>query len=60
MTPPFDFMKPLISDVTVTNITLTSATVIWVTDETADSLVKYGTESGNYTPNTIPRTSHRI
>ncbi|MCW7078315.1 MAG: hypothetical protein OCU22_04200 [Canidatus Methanoxibalbensis ujae] len=53
-------MKPLISDVTVTNITLTSATVNWVTDETADSPVKYGTESGNYTPNTIPRTSHRI
>jgi len=49
MTPPFDFMKPLISDVTVTNITLTSATVIWVTDETADSPVKYRTESGNYT-----------
>ena len=49
MSPPFDFTKPLISDVTVTNITLTSATVNWVTDEPADSLVKYGTESGNYT-----------
>jgi len=49
MSPPFDFTKPLIYDVTVTNITLTSATVNWVTDEPADSLVKYGTESGNYT-----------
>jgi hypothetical protein len=49
--PPFDInvTEPIISDVSVTNITLTSATVTWITDEVADSLVKYGTESGNYT-----------
>ncbi|CAD7774735.1 hypothetical protein FHEFKHOI_01634 [Candidatus Methanoperedenaceae archaeon GB50] len=47
--PPFDFTKPVISNVTVTNITSTSATVNWVTDEVADSLVKYGNESENYT-----------
>ena len=49
MSPPFDFTKPVISDVTVTNIKLTSATVNWVTNEVADSLVKYGIEPGNYT-----------
>jgi len=49
MSPPFDFTKPVISDVSVTNIKLTSATVNWVTDEVADSMVKYGIESGNYT-----------
>jgi len=47
--PPFNFTKPVISDVRVTSITLTSATVNWITDRVADSLVKYGTESGNYT-----------
>lgn len=47
--PLFDFTKPMISDVRVTNITLTSATVNWATNEVADSLVKYGTEPGNYT-----------
>ena len=49
ISPPFDFTKPMISDVRVTSITLTSATVNWVTDRVADSRVKYGTESGNYT-----------
>lgn len=49
ISPPFDFTKPMISDVRVTSITLTSATVNWVTDRVADSQVKYGTESGNYT-----------
>ena len=49
--PPFDInvTEPIISDVSVTNITLTSATVTWITDEVADSLVKYGTGSWNYT-----------
>jgi hypothetical protein len=40
---------PILSNVSVTNITLTSATVIWDTDEVADSLVKCGIESETYT-----------
>jgi len=40
---------PNIANVTVINITTKSATVKWDTDKLSDSLVKYGTESGNYT-----------
>jgi len=43
--------SPIISDVTVTNITVDSATIKWNTDEVADSLVKYGKVSVSYTEN---------
>jgi hypothetical protein len=44
-----DTTLPLITNITVTNITSNSATVKWGTDEFADSLVKYGKQSGIYT-----------
>ena len=44
-----DITPPLISNVAATDITSSSAKIIWDTDEAADSLVKYGTEPGAYT-----------
>ncbi len=44
-----DTTPPIITNVTVTNITNNSATVKWNTDEIADSVVKYGKASGIYT-----------
>ena len=44
-----DTTPPIITNITVTNITYDSATIKWDTDEFADSLVKYGTSSGAYT-----------
>ena len=38
-----DTLPPLISSVVIRDITATSATITWLTDEPADSLVKYGT-----------------
>jgi hypothetical protein len=46
--PGQDTTPPVITNVTATNITMNSATISWDTDEPSDSLVKYGTESGNY------------
>jgi hypothetical protein len=44
-----DTTSPLITNVTVTNITNNSATITWTTDEIADSVVHYGIESVIYT-----------
>jgi hypothetical protein len=44
-----DTTLPVITNVTVTDITNDSATIKWDTDEIANSLVKYGKASGNYT-----------
>ncbi len=44
-----DSRPPVISNVTVTNVTGSSATLFWETDEFADGLVEYGTNPGNYT-----------
>ena len=44
-----DTTPPIITNVTVTEITNNSATIKWDTDEIADSLVKYGKVSGVYT-----------
>jgi len=44
-----DTTPPGITNVTASDITSNSATIAWNTDEPADSLVKYGTEPGNYT-----------
>jgi hypothetical protein len=44
-----DTTPPVITNVNVTDITNDYARITWDTDEISDSLVKYGTESGNYT-----------
>ncbi|MCW3129266.1 MAG: DUF3160 domain-containing protein [Methanophagales archaeon] len=44
-----DTTSPIITNVTVINITNNSATVKWDTDEIADSVVKYGKAPGIYT-----------
>jgi len=42
-----DITPPVISNIQVSNITLTSALITWTTDENADSIVHYGTTT-NY------------
>ena len=62
-TEPPDTTPPVIENVDSSNITTNSATITWDTDEIADSLVKYGTTSGNYTDNEYDSayvTSHSI
>ncbi|MCK4736811.1 MAG: hypothetical protein KAT65_30430, partial [Methanophagales archaeon] len=44
-----DTTSPLITNVTVTNITNNSATITWTTDEIANSVLNYSLESGIYT-----------
>ena len=44
-----DTTPPIITNITVTDITDNSATIKWDTDEIANSLVKYGVASGVYT-----------
>jgi hypothetical protein len=44
-----DTTPPVITDISATAITKDSATITWDTDEPSDSLVRYGTEPGNYT-----------
>jgi len=44
-----DITPPVITNISIISITKNSATITWDTDEPSDSLVKYGTESGNYT-----------
>ncbi|MEA3488535.1 MAG: S8 family serine peptidase [Euryarchaeota archaeon] len=44
-----DTTPPAITNVKSTELTSNSATIIWDTDEFADSQVKYGTEQGVYT-----------
>ena len=40
---PSDVTPPSISGVNAVNLTNNTATIVWVTDETSDSLVEYGT-----------------
>ena len=47
-TPDPDITPPVISDITVSNITSNAASISWVTDEDSDSIVDYGTSSGSY------------
>ena len=52
-----------ISNIHTTNITTTSATITWQTNEPSTSLVKYGTSPGDYTLqkyDSSPVTSHSI
>lgn len=44
-----DFTAPVITNITVTDITNSSAVIKWDTDEIADSVVKYGTTYQVYT-----------
>ena len=44
-----DTIPPVITDITVINLAKTSAKVTWVTDEFADSVLKYGVKSTAYT-----------
>jgi len=46
-----DITPPIITNVTITDTTVDSATIKWNTDEVADSLVKYGEVSVSYTEN---------
>jgi hypothetical protein len=47
-----DNNPPVISAVASSQINSNSATISWTTDEVADSQVRYGTSSGNYTNST--------
>jgi energy-converting hydrogenase Eha subunit E len=44
-----DTTPPIITNISIISKTKDSATIVWETDEVGDSLVKYGTEPGNYT-----------
>ncbi|MDY6966717.1 MAG: CARDB domain-containing protein, partial [Halobacteriota archaeon] len=58
-----DNTLPTISNITATDITSNSTTITWDTDEPSDSLVRYGTEAGNYTlqkHDTENVTSHSV
>ena len=44
-----DTTPPTITNIVATEVTKDSATIRWDTDEPGDSLVEYGTETGNYT-----------
>ena len=61
--PGPDTIPPVISGVSATGVTETSATIIWTTDEAADSAVAYGTTQA-YENGTVsspsPVTAHSI
>ena len=44
-----DTIPPVIANVSVTNVTNNSVVIMWITDEFADSVVKYGESSTVYT-----------
>ena len=44
-----DITPPVITNISVTSITKDSAIISWETSEPSDSMVRYGTQSGNYT-----------
>ncbi|PJC52790.1 MAG: hypothetical protein CO030_00985, partial [Candidatus Magasanikbacteria bacterium CG_4_9_14_0_2_um_filter_42_11] len=57
-----DLIAPLISNVTVSDITGVSATITWDSDETSDSVVEFGKDRtyGRAGINTADTTNHRI
>ncbi len=57
-----DTIAPYISGINVTNLTATSATVVWITNEPADSTVNYGPfiPYGATATNTARSTAHAI
>jgi peptidoglycan/xylan/chitin deacetylase (PgdA/CDA1 family) len=63
VTPPTDTTPPVISDVVISNITETGATITWTTDEASDSTVNYGFSGFAYTDSIADSTlstSHSI
>jgi hypothetical protein len=60
--PPPDATAPVISSVTATDITHTSATITWITDESAGSRVDYGldTSYGSFVSDGSLVTTHSI
>lgn len=60
--PPPDTTPPVITGITASNITSTSAIITWSTDEAADSRVEYGTTIPyvSSASNPTPVTSHSI
>jgi len=63
MTPPPDITPPVISAVTVSNITTTSAIIQWTTDEPSTTQVDYGldtTYGESSTLNSTLVTSHTV
>jgi hypothetical protein len=44
-----DITPPVITNISVTSITKDSATMSWETSEPSDSMIRYGTQTGNYT-----------
>lgn len=59
---PPDNTPPVISGITVTAVTDMSATVNWITDESADSAVDYGLSAayGGVVSNSTPTVNHSI
>ena len=58
-----DVKLPVITDIEIIDITDTSATVTWNTDESSDSVVEFGTASSNYIYSIADpslATSHRV
>jgi len=58
-----DYVPPLITNIANTTLTNNSVTISWITDKDSNSVVKYGTTSGNYTneeSNTTLVTLHNI
>jgi len=56
-TPGEDVTPPVISEVTVTDITTTSARITWVTNEETDSKVWYGTTTPLVVTDSTPKVS---
>ena len=62
-TGPADFEPPYIWNVTVSNQTLTTATISWITDEPASTQIEFGTTDAYGTSTTLDptlRTDHSI
>ena len=55
-TPVADMTNPLISAITASNITSTSAIISWTTDQPSSSLVNYGTTTAYGTSSTLGPT----
>ena len=61
-----DTTAPIISGITISNITGTAATISWTTDESATSNIEYGPDTGygysfpSPSDNTADRTSHSL
>lgn len=57
---PLDLTAPSISNVAVSSITHSSATISWDTDEASTSLVFYRNSTGNFQKTDSPGTTHYV